>query len=319
MLNVEDIEKARDVTRGHIRETPLEPSSAMSEVTGADVYLKLENLQVTGSFKARGSFNRLLAMSVEERKRGVVAATAGNHGVGLSYAGMRLGIPVHVHISEHADPDKLRLLRRHGAVLHFAHSYNEAHINGIAMAKSSGLPFISAYNDPWVVASDGVVGLEILEVLESVDLVIVPVGGGGLLAGIALAAQGRVPGLELWGVEAAVSPTISTWFRERKVVPVEQHDSVADGLAGHVDPDTLTWPIIRDRVTRMTVAGESELINAMRWMVAEHRLIIEPSAASGIAAVLKAGPELKGRRVAVVVSGGNVAWSRFLQLVETTG
>ena len=224
MLNVEDIEKARDVTRGHIRQTPLEPSPVMSEVTGADVHLKLENLQVTGSFKPRGSFNRLLAMSVEERHRGVVAATAGNHGVGLSYAGMRLGIPVHVHISEHADPDKLKLLRRHGAVLHFAQSYDEAHLNGIEMATSSGLPFISAYNDPWVVASDGVVGLEILDVLESVDLIIVPVGGGGLLAGIALAAQGRVPGLELWGVEAAVSPTINTWFRERKVVPVEQHD-----------------------------------------------------------------------------------------------
>jgi threonine dehydratase len=319
MLSVEDIEKARDATRDYVRQTPLEPSPAMGDVTGADVHLKLENLQVTGSFKPRGPFNRLLAMSVEERKRGVVAATAGNHGVGLSYAGMRLGIPVHVHISEHADAEKLRLLRRHGAVLHFAQSYDEAHFNGIEMSKSSGLPFISPYNDPWVIASDGVVGLEILDVLESVDLVVVPVGGGGLLAGIALAMQGRVPGLELWGVEAAASPTINTWFRERRTVPVELNDSVADGLAGFVDPDTLTWPIIRDRVTRMTVAGESKLIDAMRWMVAEHRLVIEPSAAAGLAAVLEAGPELKGRRVAVVVSGGNVAWPRFLQLVEKTG
>jgi threonine dehydratase len=319
MLTVEDVEKARDATRGHIRQTPLEHSPAMGDVTGADVHLKLENLQLTGSFKPRGSFNRLLAMSREERNRGVVAATAGNHGVGLSYVGMRLGIPVHVHISEHADPDKLKLLRRHGAVLHLAPSYDQAHIHGIEMAEASGLPFISAYNDPWVIASDGVVGLEILDDLNFVDLVIVPVGGGGLLAGIALAVQGRVPRLELWGVEAAVSPTITTWFRERKVVPVEQHDSVAEGLAGHVDPDTISWPIIRDRVTRMMVAGEQELIDAMRWMVTEHRLIIEPSAAAGIAAALKAGPELKGRRVAVVVSGGNVAWASFQRLVEKTG
>lgn len=316
MITLDDIQQAERTTRPYVRKTPLEASPGLGEVTGGGAWLKLENLQVTGSFKPRGPFNRLQAMSEAERKAGVVAATAGNHGVGLSYAGMLLGIPVHIHIAKTADPDKLKLLQRHGAMLHFADSYDEAHFNSIDMAEKLGLLRVSPYNDPWVVASDGVVGIEILEKLPDVDLVIVPVGGGGLLAGISLAVKSGNPRTEVWGVEAAISPTFNTWFREKKVVPVKTADSIAEGLAGYVEPDVITWPVIREQVTRMTAVSDAELTGAMRWMVTEHRMIVEPSGAAAIAAALRAGPELKGRRVVVVVSGGNVAWSRFLQLVE---
>jgi threonine dehydratase len=316
MISLDDIQQAERATRPYVRKTPLEASPAMEEATGARTWLKLENLQVTGSFKPRGPFNRLQAMTEAERKAGVVAATAGNHGVGLSYAGMLLGVPVHIHIAKTADKDKLKLLHRHGAMLHFAESYDEAHFNSIDMASTLGLLRVSPYNDPWVVASDGVVGLEILEKQPDVDLVIVPVGGGGLLAGISLAIKSGNPKAEVWGVEAAVSPTFNTWFREKRVVPVKTADSIGEGLSGYVEPDVITWPIIRDRVTRMIAVSDAELVSAMRWMVTEHRMIVEPSGAAAVAAALRAGRDLEGRRVVAVVSGGNVAWSRFLQLVE---
>lgn len=315
MVTYDDILRAKQAIAPHVRHTPVEHSPALGDRTGATVHLKLENLQMTGSFKPRGPFNRLLAMSREERKKGVVAATAGNHGVGLSYAGMRLDVPVHIHIAEHADQDKLDMLRRHGATLHFASSYDQAHFNGLEMAKASGLPFVSPYNDPWVIAADGVVGLEIMDDLDDVDLVIVPVGGGGLIAGIALAMRQRFSNLEIWGVEAANSPTFNAWFRAREVVPVSLEESIGEGLAGYVDPDTLTWPIIRDHVSQMQVASETELVEAMRWMVTRHRFIVEPSGVAAVAAALHAGQRLRGRRVAVVISGGNVAWARFLRLV----
>lgn len=315
LVNLDAIREAAARTRPHVRRTPAEPSAALDQASGATTVLKLENQQVTGCFKARGPLNRMLTMSEEERRRGVVAATAGNHGLGVSYAGRRLGVPVHVHVPRHADPDKLAMLRGYGATLYLADSWEAAHHAALAMAAGEGLTFLSAYNDPWVIASNGVVGLELLDDVPDLDLVIVPVGGGGLIAGIASALTGLRPGVEVWGVEAAVSPTFNHWHRQGATGLVEVGESVAEGLAGYVEPETITWPIIRDRVKRMLTATEAELVLAMRWMVTRHRMIVEPSGAAGLAAALAAGSELAGRRVAVIISGGNVAWSRFLGLV----
>ncbi len=316
MITIDDVRLARSATRSFLRHTPLEPSPELSRLTGGNVFLKLENQQVTGSFKPRGPFNRLQALTAEEKARGVVAATAGNHGIGLSYAGQRLGVPVHVHIARSADPDKLAMLKRQSAILHFAESFEEAHFNSVRMAREDGLTRVSAYSDPYVIASDGVVGLEILEDHPDIDLIIVPVGGGGLVGGISMAATSIKPGIEVWGVEAARSPTFNTWFRAGETGPVTLDDSIAEGLAGYIEPETLSWPYIKAHVSDMRAASEQELVNGMRWTVTQHRMIIEPSAAAGIAAAIKAGTELRHRRIAVVVSGGNVAWDRFRQIVE---
>ncbi|MEO8293941.1 MAG: pyridoxal-phosphate dependent enzyme [Gemmatimonadota bacterium] len=315
MITIDDVRLARSATRSFLRHTPLEPSPELSRLTGGSVFLKLENQQVTGSFKPRGPFNRLQALTDDEKARGVVAATAGNHGIGLSYAGQRLGVPVHVHIARSADPDKLAMLKRQSAILHFAESFEEAHFNSVRMAREDGLTRVSAYSDPYVIASDGVVGLEILEDHPDIDLIIVPVGGGGLVGGISMAATSIKPGIEVWGVEAARSPTFNTWFRAGETGPVTLDDSIAEGLAGYIEPETLSWPYIKAHVSDMRAASEQELVNGMRWTVTQHRMIIEPSAAAGIAATIKAGTELRHRRIAVVVSGGNVAWDRFRQIV----
>lgn len=316
MVTIDDVRKAREATSGLIRHTPLEHSPDLSRRTGGSVHMKLENLQVTGSFKPRGPFNRLLALRPEERDRGVVAATAGNHGVGLSNAGRYLGIPVHVHIPRTADLDKLEMLQGNGATLHFAESFEEAHWNSLAMAKDRGLVVVSAYNDPYVIASDGVIGLEILDDLPDIDLVVVPLGGGGLAAGIGLAMKATRPAIEVWAVEAANSPTFNTWIQSGETGPVDLQDSIAEGLAGYVEPETITWPLIKANVDQLKTATEAELVDAMRWMVTKHRMIIEPSGAAAVAVVLRAGEGLAGRRAAVLVSGGNIAWERFLGLLD---
>jgi len=316
MVSLDDVNTAQRMTAGLVRHTPLQFSSALSRHTGADVFLKLESQQVTGSFKPRGPSNKLQYLSAAERKRGVVAATAGNHGIGLSHAGRRLSVPVHIHIAESADQDKLEMLRDNGAILHFAPDFEAAHFNALEMANRDGLTLVSAYSDPHVIASDGVVGLEILADQPDIDLVIVPVGGGGLVAGISLVMKAGTRPIETWGVEAANSPTFNTWFRTGTPGRVPLKDSIAEGLAGYIEPETMTWPIMRKNVDRMKVAAEDELVEGMRWMVRKHRTIIEPSGASAVACLLRKGKRLAGRRVVAVVSGSNVAWPRFLKLVE---
>jgi threonine dehydratase len=316
MVSLDDVNNAQRATAGLVRHTPLQHSPDLSRRTGAEVFLKLENLQVTGSFKARGPANKLQLLTSQERKRGVVAATAGNHGIGLSHAGRRLGVPVHIHIAESADTDKLELLRDNGAVLHFASDFEAAHFNALQMAERDGLTLVSAYSDPHIMASNGVVGLEILADQPDIDLVIVPVGGGGLSAGISVVMKAGVRPVEVWGVEAANSPTFNTWFKTGTPGRVELKDSIAEGLAGYIEPETATWPVMQKNVERMTGAREEELVEGMRWIVTRHRLIVEPSGAATIACALREGTRLKGRRVAAVVSGGNVAWARFLSLVQ---
>ena len=316
MVSLDDVNSAQRMTAGLVRHTPLQYSPTLSRHTGADVFLKLENQQVTGSFKARGPSNRLQYLSPVERKRGVVAATAGNHGIGLSHAGRRLGVPVHIHIAESADQDKLEMLRDNGAVLHFARDFEAAHFEALEMASRDGLTLVSAYSDPYVIASAGVVGLEILADQPDIDLVIVPVGGGGLVAGISTVMKAGARPIETWGVEAANSPTFKTWFKTGTPARVPLEDSIAEGLAGYIEPETMTWPIMRKNVDRVKMASDNELVDGMRWAVRKHRIIIEPSAAAAVACLFRKGKKVAGRRVVAVISGGNVAWSRFLQLTE---
>lgn len=317
MVSLDDVNNARRKTAGLVRHTPLQHVPDLSRRTGAEVFLKLENLQVTGSFKARGPSNKLQTLTPQERKRGVVAATAGNHGIGLSHAGRRLGVPVHIHIAESADRDKLQMLRDNAATLHFARDFEEAHFNALKMAETDGLTLASAYSDPDVIASNGVVGLEILDDEPDVDLVIVPVGGGGLAAGVSLVMKAGTAPIEVRGVEAANSPSFNTWFATGKPARIPLQDSIAEGLAGYIEPETLTWPLLQKNVNQMMVASEEELVEGMRWMVTQQRMILEASGAAAIAAILREGHRLKGRRVVGVISGGNIAWERFLRLLGT--
>ncbi len=315
MLSLQDIYAARRLTAPWVRHTPLERSAALEVECGGPVFLKLENQQVTGSFKARGPICRLQRMAPDERRRGVVAPTAGNHGAGLSRAGRVLGVPVHLHVIRNADPGKMAMLREHGAVIHLHEDYEAAHRSAVAQAESEGLVYVSPYSHPDIIAADGVVALELLQDLPDLEVVAVPVGGGGLAAGIALALKAANPAIEVWGVESAASPTFTTWREAGRPVTVTIEPGMAEGLVGYVEPETLTWPLLRRHLDRMLTVSDAELLDTMRLLLDGHRQVAEPSGAAGAAALRRESASLRGRRAVAVVSGGNISWGRLKRLL----
>jgi threonine dehydratase len=300
-----EITQAAARLRGRIRRTPLVRSTWLSALTGAEVWLKLENLQIEGSFKPRGAFNALLTSPVT----GAVTASAGNHGRSLACAARSLGTPLTVFTPRTAPRAKIDHIRAHGAALELCDSYDEAEERALAFARERGVTYISPYNDPDVIAGAGTAGLEIIEDLPAVDLIVVAVGGGGLISGVALAARAHAPHARIAGVEAAASPVFTTAFSHGRLVEVQVGPTLADGLAGNAEPGSITFDIMRDLNVSVIAVDEDTIANAMRGLLANDHQTAEGAGAVGVAGVLsKAAPldDLRGKRVAVIVSGGNV-------------
>ncbi|RFU60887.1 threonine ammonia-lyase [Peribacillus glennii] len=316
-ITLQEIIHAHKRIKPYIRHTPLEYSENFSRIYKSDIHLKLENLQVTGSFKSRGSLNRLLTLNEKERKRGIIAPSAGNHGIGLAYAASKLSVPAHVFLPKDADPGKVQALEGYGAELTFFDSIEEARITALSVAKEKGYIFLSAYNDPAVISAGGTVALEILDDLADVDTVITCMGGGGLTAGMCLALKSVNPKIEVWGVQCKNSPTLAVWYKNGQGTPVKLHPSIAEGLSGPIDPETITFPIIQKHIDRILTVTEEQIIDAIKNMLAV-QYIVEPSGAAGVAALTQCGEELSGRKVAIVVTGRNISWSRLNSLVGDT-
>ncbi len=313
-VTLQDVFMAQSCLRGWVRHTPLEHSFELSRHAHADVWMKLENTQVTGSFKVRGPFNRLQTLTPEERHNGVVASTAGNHGIGLAYAAKQLGIAANIYLPDGADPSKVRVLESYDARLSRFPGIEDARQAAMNAANQDGLVYVSAYSDPAVIAGNGTIGLEILADMPDVEVAVVCVGGGGLVSGIGAVLKAVNPSIEIWGVEAGHSPTFSTWYRAGRTVEVPLQPSIAEGLSGYIEPETLTWPVVRRVVDRMLGVSDEEMVSAMRWAMEYHRYMLEPSGAAALAVVLRAPAELRGRRVAITLSGRNVSLSRLMTL-----
>lgn len=314
-VSMQDIMCAHARIRPFVRHTPLERSIELSRRVGGEVYLKMENLQLTGSFKPRGSFNRLQTLSASERLKGVVAPTAGNHGIALSFAAGQLNVPAHIFLPKTTDSAKITLLKAHGAKMRFFDTIEDARQGAQRVAQEEGFTFVSAYNDRAVVAADGTIGLEILSDLPDVELVVVCVGGGGLAAGIGTVMKAVNPKIEVWGVQAANSPTFARWHETGETVPVDLQPSIAEGLSGYIEPETITFPIFRQVVDRVVTVSEQELVDAMKWMLDNHQHVIEPSGAAAVAAVLQSPERSSGRKVTVTISGRNISRSRLMSLL----
>ncbi|MDY7227162.1 threonine ammonia-lyase [Hyalangium rubrum] len=308
------IQAARTRIAPFIRHTPLEPSRALSERIGARAFLKLECLQVTGSFKPRISFNKLLAVGEERRARGVVASSAGGHGIGLSHAARVLGAPAELFLPHGADVRKVEVIRQNGARLHFFDTVAQAREAARAHAREHAQLFVSAYNDPDIIAGGGTVGLELVEDLPEVDLVVVGVGGGGLMAGMGLVLEHQAPNARIWGVQPEASPVMATWLERGQPVAVETRPNIADGLGAHPEPDTLTFPLLQRLADRMVLVSEADIRDAMGWLLEEHQLVVEPSGAAPVAALLRY-PPTGFRNVVVVLTGRNISRQRYLQLL----
>lgn len=296
--------------------TPLQPSQALSSLAGAEVRLKMENLQHTGSFKLRGAANVVASLNADQRIAGVIAPTAGNHGLGLACAGHAAGVPVSIFLPYSADPIKVSAMKSYGAQVTFFENIEEARQAAIVAAQESGAMFVSAYDNAQMIAGAGTVGLEIMEDWADADVILVNIGGGGLASGIATAIKAINPAAEVWAIQSEASPTFAHWKEAGETIPVELTPSIAEGISGYIEPEAMTWPLVRDRVDRVLLVSEAGIKAAMLLMLNQHSHVIEPSGAPAIAAVLRYAKELSGRKVVCVVSGRNISGYRYLKLVN---
>ncbi|MED3564249.1 threonine/serine dehydratase [Bacillus xiapuensis] len=317
-ITLQDIIQAHGRIKPYIRHTPLEYTWELSRLYDSDIHLKLENLQITGSFKARGALNKLLTMEKNQRERGVIAPSAGNHGIGLAYAASQLNVPAFVYLPFDADESKVKALEGYGASITYFDSIEEARLSALKAAKETGYTFLSAYNNRSMIEAGGTIGLEILKDLTDVDTVITCLGGGGLTAGLCIALKSVNPKITILGVQPENSPTFAVWHQNGKAVPVDLQSSIAEGLSGPIEVETITFPIIHEHIDGILTITDEEIVAAMKSML-KHQYIVEPSGAAGLAALKQLGTEIKGRKVAVVVTGRNVSWSRFLNLVQLGG
>jgi threonine dehydratase len=313
-VTLDDVEAARERLRGAIVETDCDFSRTLSDILGCRVWLKFENLQFTASFKERGALNRLSALSADERRRGVIAMSAGNHAQGVAYHASRLSIPATIVMPVSTPTVKVVNTRRHGAdvILH-GETVEEAAAFARQHGKQRQLTFIHPYDDLLVIAGQGTTALEMLGAAPEIDTLVVPIGGGGLISGMAIAAKALRPDLRVVGVEAALYPSMYNTIKG-EALPM-RGDTLAEGIAVKV-PGEITTPIVRKLVDDVLLVSESQIENAMCLLINIEKTVVEGAAAAGLAAVCAHRDRFKGRTVGIVLTGGNID-TRLLASVLT--
>jgi threonine dehydratase len=307
-----DVIAAAHRIRPHIRKTPLEPAFGLSE----KFFLKLENWQRTGSFKARGAINRLLLLSESERHAGVITASAGNHGLGVALAAELLGVPATIVVPENAAQAKIKALQRYAVTLiRYGQDYDDAEVYARNLSKERGAFFLHAFDDPQVIAGQGTVGWEVLEERPEITTLVVPIGGGGLISGVAVAAKSINPDVFIVGVQPEASPAMVRALDHGAVVETPFEPTIADGLAGRFVSD-LTLRLTQAYVDQVVTVSEQSIHDAMRRLICDMHLMVEGSAAVGLAAVLEGAVSLQQGPIAVIVTGRNVSESVLQEVVR---
>jgi threonine dehydratase len=306
MLEPADIDRARERLQGAIHESPCPYSQTLSELSGTRCFVKLENLQMTGSFKERGAANVLIQLEPAARARGVVAASAGNHGLAVAFHAARLGIPAVIVMPEWAPLVKVTASRRYGAevILHGA-NYDEAYARARAVEAERGLAFVHPFDDARVVAGQGTLGLELLAQRPEMDAVLVPVGGGGLIGGVGLAIKSRRPAVRVIGVQAAVLAAMRAALEAHARVTLPDASSIADGIAVR-QVGELTLALAQRYVDEIVTVDEEELANAILLLLEIEKTVAEGAGAAPLAALLNRPLGLAGKNVVLVLSGGNI-------------
>ena len=316
MIAIEEIHAAAARLAPHLGLTPLVSSPWLSRLAGVEVRLKLESLQVTRSFKVRGALNALSRLAGHQPHPTVVTASAGNHGRAVAWAAERLGLSAVVFTPRSAPQAKLGPIRTHNADLRpVADDYEGAERLAIEWAARTGAVFVSPYSHADVIAGGGTVALEILDAWPEVDEIVVAVGGGGLISGISRLVKARPRPATVVGVEAEASSAFSAARSAGRIVTIQPRPTLADGLGGNVEPETLTWPYIRDLVDDVVTVSEAELAAGLRGLVGEEHLIAEGAGVAAVAAV--ASGRTRGKKIAVVVSGANIDTPTLVQVLTS--
>jgi threonine dehydratase len=303
-VTLADIEAAASVLADSVRLTSFDRSRTLSDILGADIWLKFENLQFTATFKERGALNRLSALSADERKRGVIAVSAGNHAQGVAYHAARLAIPATIFVPLGTPTVKIENTRRHGAqVIEGGATLEEAAILAADHGREKQLTFIHPYDDPLIIAGQGTIALEMLAAVPDLDVLLVPIGGGGLISGIAVAAKTLKPGIEVIGVQAALYPSMYNLIKAHEF-PI-RGDTLAEGIAVKA-PGRITSEIIRALVDDIVLVTEQQIEQALSLLITIEKTVTEGAGAAGLAAVIANKARFKGRTIGLVLSGGNI-------------
>jgi threonine dehydratase len=300
----------------YIRETPLDYSPYFSEITGANVYLKLENLQHTGSFKLRGAFNKLLSLSEEEREAGGVAASSGNHGAAIAYAMKALGVEGTIFVPEQTSSTKVDLIRRAGGdVRFFGTDGLDTETHAREYAKQNGMVYLSPYNDAEVIAGQGTCGVEIAQQLSHVDAIFIAVGGGGLISGVATFLKSVNPSLTVVACQPAASAVMTESVKAGKILDLPSDPTLSDGTAGGIEAGAITFDICREMTDEFVVVSEEQIADAMRGFIDSHHMLPEGAAGVAIAGLLASGDKYKGKNVVVIICGSNVSRETLKQVI----
>jgi threonine dehydratase len=315
-ISLADVVAARERLRGAIYTSPCPHSQMLSELTGQRVYLKLENLQMTGSFKERGALNRIATLTPEQTARGVVAASAGNHAQGVAYHATKRGIRALIVMPLATPLVKVTATRGFGAeVVLFGANYDEACEEATRLCEAEGMTFIHPFDDPIVMAGQGTIGLELLEQVPELEAVVVPIGGGGLIGGIACAIKESRPDIRVVGVQASRLPSMVAAVERHHPVTVDPATTIADGIAVRRAGD-VTFPVVERYVDEIVTVDEDEIASAILVLLEREKTLAEGAGAAALAALLQRKTTLNGANTAVLVGGGNIDVTLLSRIIE---
>ncbi len=315
-ITLKDIQEAKSSLRNAVYKTSLVHNTTFSEMAKSSVYLKMENLQKTGSFKLRGAFNKISRLPEKDRKNGVIASSAGNHAQGVAMAATSYGIKSTIVMPKHAPLSKIAATKSYGAeVILYGDVYDEAYEKAKEIQKQTGAVFVHPFNDPEVIAGQGTIGLEILEDLPDIDIIVVPVGGGGLISGIAIAAKSIKPSIKIIGVQAKNMPSMIESISQGHITTIEGMPTIADGIAVKT-PGELTFNIIKHYVDDIITVDEDEIANAILLLMERAKVIAEGSGAVSVAAILNRLEYIENKKVVALISGGNIDVNMLSRIID---
>lgn len=319
--DITDVLIARKKISAYVRHTPLEYSYPLSSATGAHVYLKLENVQHANSFKIRGALNKMFSLTEDERERGVVTASSGNHAQGLATAASMLKVKAVICVPEACPETKKASVRARGGeyvdLRVIGAQYDDTERAALKIAEEGGLSFVSAYEDTHIAAGQGTLAIEMLMDEPGLDMIICPLSGGGLLTGVTVASRALRPGIELYGTMAANNQSWQHAWKAGSVEPIEELDSIADALGGGASPRLFGF--IRANIDGIADATETEIKKSMAWVHKHHHLVIEGASATAVAVLTSGKIDVRGKKVALVISGGNVDDAKMTAILNEYG
>lgn len=314
----EKVVKAEKRIRPHIRRTPLEFSPYLSKLCNSNIYLKLENEQLTGAFKIRGAMNKLLSLSEEEKERGIVTASSGNHGLAVAYSLKKLGIKGTIFLPENASRAKVEALSYYDAPVEFyGTDCVETEAYARKEAEERGMIFIPPYNDPEIIGGQGTIGFELLEELPEVDAVLVPVGGGGLISGIGGYLKEEKKKIRVFGCQPLASPVMYESVKAGRIIEMKSEETLSDGTAGGIEPGAITFDLCKKYVDDYFLLTEEEIKEAIYLILEKHHKVIEGASALPVAALLKERKRFKNQNITLIISGSNISIEKLKEIITS--